>query len=123
MAQLKRWESPRREGRNDKGRGGSARQRQKQKQMKALRQKLKSSHLKPSHSADSSSSSQSNPPAGKSLQPLPSYFLNPQILIHPLLFDPSTANVVPKTLNTGYLTPSPPARRIADPVQAWLKPG
>ncbi|QYO68897.1 hypothetical protein [Leptolyngbya sp. 7M] len=38
---LKRWESPRREGRNDKGRGGSARQRQKQKQLKALRQKLK----------------------------------------------------------------------------------
>ena len=40
--QLKRWESPRREGRNDKGRGGSARQRQKQKQMKLLRQRLKS---------------------------------------------------------------------------------
>ncbi|MBF2075718.1 MAG: hypothetical protein IGS50_18445 [Synechococcales cyanobacterium C42_A2020_086] len=38
---LKRWESPRREGRNDKGRGGSARQRQKQKQLKALRQRLK----------------------------------------------------------------------------------
>jgi hypothetical protein len=42
MAQrLKRWESPRREGRNDKGRGGSARQRQKRKQFKLLRQKLK----------------------------------------------------------------------------------
>ncbi|MGQ9869592.1 hypothetical protein [Leptodesmis sp.] len=42
MAQrLKRWESPRREGRNDKGRGGSARQRQKRKQFQALRQKLK----------------------------------------------------------------------------------
>jgi hypothetical protein len=40
---LKRWESPRREGRNDKGRGGSARQRQKQKQLKALKQKLKQS--------------------------------------------------------------------------------
>ena len=44
---LKRWESPRREGRNDKGRGGSARQRQKQKQMKALRQRLKSDEPKP----------------------------------------------------------------------------
>ena len=44
---LKRWESPRREGRNDKGRGGSARQRQKQKQMKALRQRLKSDESKP----------------------------------------------------------------------------
>ncbi|NJR64500.1 MAG: hypothetical protein HC772_02910 [Leptolyngbyaceae cyanobacterium CRU_2_3] len=42
MAQrLKRWESPRREGRNDKGRGGSARQRQKQKQMQGLKQKLR----------------------------------------------------------------------------------
>ena len=38
---LKRWESPRREGRNDKGRGGSARQRQLKKQQKMLRRKLK----------------------------------------------------------------------------------
>ncbi|HEY9909640.1 MAG TPA: hypothetical protein V6D18_18770 [Thermosynechococcaceae cyanobacterium] len=42
MAQrLKRWESPRREGRNDKGKGGTARQRQKRKQFQALRQRLK----------------------------------------------------------------------------------
>jgi hypothetical protein len=42
MAQrLKRWESPRREGRNDKGRGGSARHRQLKKQTQALRKKLK----------------------------------------------------------------------------------
>lgn len=42
MAQyMKRWESPRREGRNDKGRGGSARQRQRQKQLKRLAQTLK----------------------------------------------------------------------------------
>ena len=39
--QLKRWESPRREGRNDKGRGGSARKRQLKKQRQMLRQKLK----------------------------------------------------------------------------------
>ena len=38
---LKRWESPRKEGRNDKGKGGSARQRQVKKQMQMLRQKLK----------------------------------------------------------------------------------
>lgn len=38
---LKRWESPRREGRNDKGKGGSARQRQRRRQFQALRQKLK----------------------------------------------------------------------------------
>jgi hypothetical protein len=38
---LKRWESPRREGRNDKGRGGYARQRQLKKQQQMLRKKLK----------------------------------------------------------------------------------
>jgi len=38
---LKRWESPRKEGRNDKGKGGSARHRQKRKQFQMLRQKLK----------------------------------------------------------------------------------
>jgi hypothetical protein len=44
MAQrLKRWESPRRSGRNDQGKGGSARQRQLRKRQQQLRQKLKSS--------------------------------------------------------------------------------
>ncbi len=38
---LKRWESPRRQGRNDKGKGGSARARQLRKQQKILRKKLK----------------------------------------------------------------------------------
>jgi hypothetical protein len=42
--QLKRWESPRREGRNDKGRGGSARKRQLKKQRQMLRQKLRESN-------------------------------------------------------------------------------
>lgn len=41
MQRLKRWESPRRQGRNDKGRGGSARQRQLKKQYQMLRRKLK----------------------------------------------------------------------------------
>jgi hypothetical protein len=41
MAQrLKRWESPRRQGRNDKGKGGSARARQLKKQQQTLRKKL-----------------------------------------------------------------------------------
>ncbi len=40
---LKRWESPRRQGRNDKGKGGSARARQLRKQQQMLRQKLKGS--------------------------------------------------------------------------------
>lgn len=38
--QLKRWESPRRPGRNDKGRGGSARQRQLRKRRQELRRRL-----------------------------------------------------------------------------------
>ncbi len=38
---LKRWESPRKQGRNDKGRGGSARKRQIKKQQQMLRNKLK----------------------------------------------------------------------------------
>ena len=42
MAQrLKRWESPRQAGRNDKGRGGSARQRQRKKQFKGWEKRLK----------------------------------------------------------------------------------
>ncbi len=42
MAQrLKRWESPRKEGRNDKGKGGAARQRQIKKRTQMLRNKLK----------------------------------------------------------------------------------
>ena len=42
MAQrLKRWESPRKPGRNDKGKGGSAKQRQRKKQFKVLQKRLK----------------------------------------------------------------------------------
>jgi hypothetical protein len=39
--QMKRWESPRREGRNDKGKKSSARQRQIKKATQALRRKIK----------------------------------------------------------------------------------
>lgn len=38
---LKSWESPRREGRNNKGKGGSARARQLKKQQQMLRQRLR----------------------------------------------------------------------------------
>ncbi len=41
VERLKRWESPRKRGRNDKGKGGSARARQVRKQQQMLRQKLK----------------------------------------------------------------------------------
>jgi hypothetical protein len=45
MAQhLKRWEFPRRKGRNDKGRGGAARQRQLAKRNQVLRKRLKDSN-------------------------------------------------------------------------------
>ena len=43
---LKRWESPRRQGRNDKGKGGAARKRQLKKRQKMLRQKLKHEPIK-----------------------------------------------------------------------------
>lgn len=41
MPRLKSWESPRREGRNDKGKGGTARKRQLKKRQQVLRNKLK----------------------------------------------------------------------------------
>jgi len=43
VERLKRWESPRKRGRNDKGKGGSARARQLRKREQMLRQKLKRS--------------------------------------------------------------------------------
>jgi len=56
MAQhLKRWESPRREGRNDKGRGGSARQRQLRKQFKTLKKKLQGDRPSPGRETSLSS--------------------------------------------------------------------
>ncbi|MFB2974056.1 hypothetical protein ACE1CD_34255 [Aerosakkonema sp. BLCC-F183] len=61
---LKRWESPRREGRNDKGRGGSARQRQLKKQQKMLRNKLKE---------QSETENNKNSPGGK-ISSLPIFF-------------------------------------------------
>lgn len=41
MPRLKSWESPRRQGRNDKGKGGAARKRQLKKREQMLRNKLK----------------------------------------------------------------------------------
>lgn len=41
VERLKRWESPRKRGRNDQGKGGSARARQLRKREQMLRQKLK----------------------------------------------------------------------------------
>ena len=41
VQRLKRWESPRKQGRNSKGKGGSARARQLRKREQMMRQKLK----------------------------------------------------------------------------------
>ncbi|WP_373480977.1 hypothetical protein [Geminocystis sp.] len=46
MNRLKRWESPRREGRNQKGKGGNAKKKQWQKRLKMLRNKLKNNNSK-----------------------------------------------------------------------------
>lgn len=43
VQRLKRWESPRKQGRNDKGKGGSARARQLRKREQTLKAKLKKS--------------------------------------------------------------------------------
>ena len=55
MAQrLKRWESPRKSGRNDKGKGGSARLRQRKKQFKLLEKRLKRESAKRHNQSPSS---------------------------------------------------------------------
>jgi len=59
--QLKRWESPRREGRNDKGRGGSARKRQLKKQRQMLRQKLKENQQPNDHHNNNQGESSTSP--------------------------------------------------------------
>lgn len=61
---LKSWESPRRQGRNDKGKGGSARARQLKKQRQMLRKKLK----------ESGKAKQQNQQGGREKDTLPSFF-------------------------------------------------
>lgn len=61
---LKRWESPRRQGRNEKGKGGSARQRQLRKQQQMLRKKLK----------DSPNAENHDKKEGRDISTLPSFF-------------------------------------------------
>lgn len=70
---LKRWESPRKEGRNDKGRGGSARARQLKKQQQMLRKRLKeqSEDQKPNQNQKSN---KKNAPGGK-INFLPLFFV------------------------------------------------
>jgi cytochrome c6 len=51
QTRLKSWESPRRQGRNDKGKGGAARKRQLKKRQQMLRQKLKQNGEENDHSS------------------------------------------------------------------------
>lgn len=69
---LKRWESPRRQGRNDKGRGGAARQRQLRKQQQKLRQKLKQ---EPNSENQSDRKPNKNQPGGGRNDLLPSFLI------------------------------------------------
>lgn len=70
---LKRWESPRREGRNDKGRGGSARARQLKKQTQMLRQRLKEGGEQSPSSSDRAKNTKRQ---GEDKLILPSIFLS-----------------------------------------------
>jgi hypothetical protein len=65
---LKRWESPRRQGRNEKGKGGSARARQLKKQQQMLRKKLQEGQ-----NADDPNNQQNNP-QGRRIRSLPLFF-------------------------------------------------
>jgi hypothetical protein len=81
MAQrLKSWESPRNEGRNDKGKGGSARQRQLKKRTQMLRQKLKDQ-------GNDSSGSQGQNKKGENHDSLP-FFIAIQLNKYFLVFSP-----------------------------------
>jgi hypothetical protein len=76
MAQrLKRWESPRNEGRNDKGRGGSARQRQLKKQRQALRRRLKDQTKDQTDDRNDSPNSNNSNKKGENDRSLPFRFL------------------------------------------------
>ena len=66
---LKRWESPRRQGRNDKGKGGSARQRQLKKQTQMLRKKLQENQ-----ESDKRKDNQKRNREGRDMSSLPSFF-------------------------------------------------
>jgi hypothetical protein len=82
MAQhLKRWETPRRPGRNRKGRGGSARQRQLMKRRQALRQRLKAPRQDqpPTRDPETRDNKRGEPPALLFFIPL-LYAVLPQIL-------------------------------------------
>ena len=88
MQRLKRWESPRREGRNDKGKGGAARQRQLKKQQQMLRKKLK----------ESSSEKQSNTQGGREINLFPLFFRSQKIVEKAYIFPSATYQLAHKLI-------------------------
>lgn len=83
---LKRWESPRRQGRNDKGKGGSARARQLKKQRQMLRQKLK----------ENGKTEQQNQQEGRELNLLPLFLTTRRLEVRRRLWLViTTADIVP----------------------------
>ncbi len=108
MAQrLKRWESPRREGRNDKGRGGSARQRQRRKQFQMLRNKLKGANRS---ETDQSQSQQDNRKGEANASPF-------TLGISPILATPlqiTTKNLAQRTCES-MAVPALTPRRLKPP--------
>ena len=78
VERLKRWESPRKRGRNHKGKGGSARARQLRKQQKLLRKKLKGN----------SDNQQQNQDKRREINP-PSIFLHLSgVILNPVYISP-----------------------------------
>ncbi|AOX01902.1 hypothetical protein BJP34_22910 [Moorena producens PAL-8-15-08-1] len=75
MAQrLKRWESPRRQGRNWKGKGGSARRKQLKKQTQMLRRKLKESPKALQNRNQDKHNQYQNQQGGRDINALPYFF-------------------------------------------------
>ena len=75
MAQrLKRWESPRRQGRNWKGKGGSARRKQLKKQTQMLRRKLKESRKALQNRNQDNQNQYQNQQGGRDINALPYFF-------------------------------------------------
>ncbi len=76
MAQrLKRWESPRRQGRNWKGKGGSARRKQLKKQTQMLRRKLKESRKALQNRNQDNQNQNQNQQWGRDINALPYFFV------------------------------------------------
>jgi hypothetical protein len=108
---LKRWESPRKEGRNDKGRGGSARQRQLKKQRQMLRKRLQEDS-KAENSNQNKNQNKNNKQGGENISS--PYFLSFSPTPNPPPPGVSTTKISPGCISTVAVLPkfsSLPSRR------------